>query len=318
MITAVATQDEVVAKILATPRPGEETILAFYEHRLGVICTAPRLMLLPLDDHLVHRGDGVFETLRFEDGCIYQLDAHLARLERSCTAIGLIPPEPLPVVRERILDVCRAAGEPHGHVFVLVGRGPGGFTLDPRECPCSSLYIVVRRFTPKPERFWEEGVQAWRVSIPPKPSWLAGIKSVNYLPNVLMKMEAVAHGAEYPLCFDEEGNLAEGATENVAIVDAAGHLVIPELKHALLGTTLKRTMALVEGEIPVVVRSVPESELFTAREVLLLGTSIDAVAVVRYNDTPVGGGAPGPVAQRLRMLLQADRRAHATAIHCPS
>jgi len=67
-----------------------------------------------------------------------------------------------------------------------------------------------------------------------------------------------------------------------------------------------------------VVRPVPEAELFSAREVLLLGTSIDAVAVVRYNDTPVGGGAPGPVAQRLRTLLQADRRAHATPLHCPS
>ncbi|BDV00006.1 aminotransferase [Thermodesulfomicrobium sp. WS] len=318
MTTPVASRDEVVARILATPRPGEETILAFYEHRLGVICTDPRLMLMPMDDHLVHRGDGVFETLRFEDGCIYQLDAHLARLERSCAAIGLVPPEPLTVVRGRILDVCRAAGEPCGHVFVLVGRGPGGFSLDPRECPRASLYVVVRRFTPKPERFWEEGVHAWRVSIPPKPSWLAGIKSVNYLPNVLMKMEAVAHGAEYPLCFDEDGNLAEGATENVALVDAAGHLVIPELKHALLGTTLKRVMTLVEGQMPVVVRPVPEAELFSAREVLLLGTSIDAVAVVRYNDTPVGGGAPGPVAQRLRTLLQADRRAHATPLHCPS
>lgn len=315
MTTPILSRDEAVARLLALPRPGEDAILAFYEHRLGAICREPRLLLIPLDDHLVHRGDGVFETLRFEDGRIYQLDEHLARLGRSCAAIGLTPPESLPAIRERILEVCRAAGEPHGHVFLLVGRGPGGFTLDPRECPQPSLYLVVRRFSPKPEAFWERGVSAWRVSIPAKPAWMAGIKSVNYLPNVLMKMEATAHGADYPLCFDDTGHLAEGATENAVLVDGSGTLVIPELKHALLGTTLKRAMALVEGEMPVVIRPVPEAELFTAREVLLLGTSIDAVAVVRYNGQPVGGGAPGPVARQLRALLQADRRARSTPIH---
>ncbi len=315
MTTPIASRDEVIGRILQLPRPGEEAILAFYEHRLGVICREPRLLLIPLDDHLVHRGDGVFETLRFEDGAIYQLEEHLARLARSCAALGLTPPEPMASIRERILEVCRAAGEPRGHVFLLVGRGPGGFTLDPRECPQSSLYIVVRRFVPKPESFWERGVSVWRVSIPAKPAWMAGIKSVNYLPNVLMKMEATAHGADYPLCCDEEGNLAEGATENVALVDAAGNFVIPELKHALLGTTLKRAMALLEGEMPVVIRPVPEVELLSAREVMLLGTSIDAVAVVRFNGQPVGGGAPGPVARRLRDRLQADRRLQATPLH---
>ena len=318
MNTPVLSRDEVVARILALPRPGEDAVRAFYEHRLGGICRDPRLLLIPLDDHLVHRGDGVFETLRFEGGCIYQLQAHMDRLARSCAAIHLEPPEPFADIQDRILEVCRASGEDAGHVFVLVGRGPGGFSLDPRECPQSSLYIVVRRFTPKPESFWEHGVSAWRVSIPAKPAWMARIKSVNYLPNVLMKMEATSHGADYPVCFDDAGNLAEGATENAVIVDASGTLVIPELKHALLGTTLQRAMALVEGQMPVAIRPVPEAEVLTAQEVLLLGTSIDAVAVVRYNGQVVGGGAPGPVARRLRQLLQADRQAHATPLYAPS
>jgi hypothetical protein len=105
-------------------RPGEENFLAFYDHRLGAIFTNPRLMLIPLDDHLVHRGDGVFEALRFEDGAIYQLDEHLRRLERSAGAIGL----PLPLAADEldslIRQVCVVSGAEQGNVMVFRGARP--------------------------------------------------------------------------------------------------------------------------------------------------------------------------------------------------
>jgi branched-chain amino acid aminotransferase len=292
------------------PRPGEENFLAFYDHRMGAIFTNPRLMLIPLDDHLVHRGDGVFEALRFEDGAIYQLGEHLSRLERSASAIGLAAPVGREELDGLVRQVCLASGAEEGNVLVFVGRGPGGFTLDTRECPVPSLYIVAKRFAPKPESFWDAGVSAVRTRIPAKQGWMSQIKSVNYLPNVLMKKDAVDQGADYPLCFDDDGLLAEGSTENAVLVDARGVFVVPELKNALMGTTLKRAMNLARDFVEVAVRPVPESELYSCREIILLGTSIDAVSVVRYNGQTVGEGRPGPVSRRLRELLVADRKRH--------
>jgi branched-chain amino acid aminotransferase len=277
---------------------------------MGAIFTNPRLMLIPLDDHLVHRGDGVFEALRFEDGAIYQLDEHLRRLERSAKAIGLdfpVNPVDLDVL---IRQVCLVSGADEGNVLVFLGRGPGGFTLDTRECPQPSLYIVAKRFARKPESFWFAGVSAVRTRIPAKQGWMSKIKSVNYLPNVLMKKDAIEQGADYPLCFDDEGFLAEGSTENAVLVDKDGVFVIPELKNALTGTTLTRAMNLAREFMPVMARPVPEGELYACREIILLGTSIDAVSVVRYNGQTVGDGKPGPISLRLRELLVADRKAH--------
>jgi branched-chain amino acid aminotransferase len=140
---------------------------------------------------------------------------------------------------------------------------------------------------------------------------MSQIKSVNYLPNVLMKKDAVEQGADYPLCFDDEGFLAEGSTENVLLVDGQGNLVVPELRNALPGTTLLRAMELAEETMSVLTRPVSEEELYDFQEMMLLGTSIDAVGVVRYNGRVIGTGRPGPVSAKLRRLLIADRKAHA-------
>lgn len=300
-----------IERMLHCKRPGEENFKAFYDHRLGAIFTNPRLMLIPLDDHMVHRGDGIFEAMRFDNGSIYQLDEHIARLERSALAIGLTIPVALLELSNLVCDVCLAADVEQGNVLVFVGRGPGGFTLDFREPPVSSLYIVAKRFAAKPEKFWEQGVSAVRTHIPAKQGWMSRIKSVNYLPNVLMKKDAIEQGAEYPLCFDEEDCLAEGSTENAVIVDKNGIFVVPELKNALTGTTLTRAMRLMERLMPVAIRPVPEFELNCVQELILLGTSIDAVSVVRYNGNSVGNGIPGAISRQLRNLLIADRQANA-------
>lgn len=305
MLPIVNTEDYLQA-ILTKQRMGLEDVLSFYEHRLGVICKDPRVMLIPLDDHLVHRGDGVFETLKFEHGKLVQLRAHLKRMERSCEQIYLQPPCSWQRVQEIVLEVCRAAGTREGIVSIYIGRGPGGFTVDLRECPEPSLYVVVRKLHPRPPEFWEQGVSAFKTSIPAKQDYLAVIKSVDYLPNVLMKREAVIKGYDFPLCFDEQGFLAEGATENACLIDQAGHLIVPEFKHALPGTTLLRALDLVQQEIMVIRRPVKEEELYEAKELLLLGTTIDCVGVVRYAGRPIHDVRPGPWAKRIRELLQKD------------
>ena len=300
-------------RLLAAPRPGGEGVLAFYDHRIGVIGKDPRLMLMPLDDHLVHRGDGVFETLKYLGRKLYQVQPHFDRMARSAAAIHLDPPCSWDDVAKLTLDVCRAGGADDGMVRVLVGRGPGGFGIDPAECPTPSLTIVAYRFHPRPAASFAKGVTAFRTSIPAKQNYLARIKSIDYLPNVLMKREATARGEDYPVCYDDKGYLAEGATENIGIVDAAGRFVVPELTNALTGTTLLRAVELIENEMEVVFTGIREADIATAREMFILGTTNDCLSIVRYNGVPVGDGRPGPVSKRLKEGLVADIAASGTA-----
>ncbi|CAM2060275.1 Branched-chain amino acid aminotransferase/4-amino-4-deoxychorismate lyase [Desulfovibrionales bacterium] len=305
---------EYLKRLLTAPRPGADNVLAFYEHRIGAIGTDPRYMLLPLDDHLVHRGDGVFETIKYLNSRIYQLDAHLKRMQRSANAIHLAPPCPWEMMREIILDVAHAGGRNHGLLRVLLGRGPGGFGIDPTECPVPSLFVIAYKFHPKFETVFDKGVNACRSSIPAKQNFMACIKSTNYLPNVLMKQEAFKKGYDFTLCFDEHGFLAESATENCCIVDATGTIIVPELTNALTGTTLIRALNLIKNETPILFRGIVEEEIYEAQELILIGTAIDAISVVCFNGKPIHDMRPGPVSQRLRALLQQDLEREGTPL----
>lgn len=297
-----------IHELLGAIRSGAEKVQAFYEHRLGVIAKDPKLMLMLWDDHLVHRGDGVFEAMKFVGRKLYQLTPHLRRMRASCKAIHLTPPCGWDEIESIITQVCNAADQQDGMVKVMIGRGPGGFGLDPVECPFASLYVAVYAMPPKKPDFYEKGVTAFRTSVPAKQPYLAKIKSIDYLPNVLMKREAREKGYDYPFCFDSHNFLAEGATENVMIVDQDGKLHVPQFTNCLAGTTLIRVVELIDREVEVEFRPISEAEIYDAREVIIAGTSIDAVSVVRYNGKPIHDVRPGPVSRRMRELLVQDIR----------
>ena len=285
------------------PRYGAANVTAFYEHRMGAICRDPHLLLVPLDDHMVHRGDAIFESLSLLEGRIVQLDAHLERMKHSADVLALEPPCPWEDVRRIIIDVAVTGGEPYGGLKVLLGRGCGGLGVDPAECSESSLYIVATRSRPMPESFWQKGLTAARSAIPAKQEWLAQIKSTNYLANALMTREAREKGVDVTFSFDENGFLAEAAIANVAMVDREGRMLMPEFRRALPGTTSLRAMELARAFMPVVITDITEEILEQASEILVLGTTCECVAVTHYNGKPVGDGRPGPMADRLRHLL---------------
>lgn len=295
-------------RLVAAPRPHIDAVLAYYEHRVGAIVTGGNAMLAPLDDHMFHRGDGVFEAIKFVDGKIYQFEEHLARMQRSAGSIRLAPPCPWEEIRDITLQTVKAAGVTTGHLRLFLGRGPGGFGVDPAECPTSSFYVVVSRFTPKPESWYEQGLTGFRTSIPAKAAHLSKIKDTNYLTAVLMTMEGHDKGKEVPFCFDAEGCLAESAVANICLVDRAGVMVVPEFKHALPGTTIRRAMALLQGKVSTIVRPVPESDIYEAAEVLMLGTSPNCVSVVEYEGKTIGKGRRGPVSRLLYELIEQDIR----------
>lgn len=294
-----------LARLRETPRPGTDNVLVFYEHRMGALCRDPKLMLVPLDDHLVHRGDGVFESLRMAEGRILQLDAHISRLKDSASALSLAPPCPWDDIRAIVLDVARAAGVPDGGLKILLGRGGGGLGVDPRECPQSSLFMVATRSRPLPQDYWDKGLTACRSAVPAKQPYLAQIKSTNYLPNMLMAREAAERGVNVSFSFDENGCLAEAAIANVAVVDNEGRLLLPPFQHSLPGTTALLAMELARAFMPVILTDIHEDIVYEASEILVLGTTPECVAVTHYEGRPIGNGRPGPVARRLRQELHA-------------
>ncbi len=295
-----------IAKLVSTPRHGADAVLACYEHRVGAIVKGGEAMLAPLDDHMFHRGDGVFEVIKFIDSRLYQFDEHLARMRRSAASIRLEPPCPWDELRGIALEVARAAGSSHGLLRLFLGRGPGGFGVDPKETPISSFYAVVSRFKQPPQSWYEKGLTGFRTSVPARPSHFSQIKDTNYLTAVLMTMEARDKGKDVPFCFDAQGNLAESAVANICLVDKQGVLVAPEFTHALPGTTIRRAMELLRGKVECVIRPVPEKDIWDAAELLMLGTSPNCASVVEYEGRVIGAGKRGPVSSLLYELIEAD------------
>lgn len=314
MSLPVLSRQDVLDRILALPRPGEENILAFYEHRLGGICRDARLMLIPLDDHLVHRSDGAFETLRYSRGIMYRPEKHLERLRRSATGIGITPPVAWEEIVPIILAVAGAGGEPEGLVRVLLSRGPGGFGIDPAECPVAGLYVAAYRHPTPADAWYRAGLKGTRASIPAKSGGMAKIKTASYLPNVLMTKEAREKGADVPLSYDEQGFLAESAVASILLVDKEGVVLVPQSEAILPATTVTRALELAGSNLPRDKRPLTEDDVRKAAEILLLGTGPDCVAVTAYEGAPVGDGAEGPVCRELRQLIVEDSLASGTPI----
>ncbi|MFZ5585182.1 MAG: aminotransferase class IV [Thermodesulfobacteriota bacterium] len=304
--------DEAVERLKALPRPWAADYLAMYSAWVGGIVREPWLMSVPIDDHLVHRGDGVFEAMKCVNGRIYQLDAHLERLARSAQSIHLELPLDLGALRRMVIETTRAGGEREVMVRVYVSRGPGGFSTNPYECPRPGLYIVVSRLHPPAAEAYARGVRAGISLVPSKSGFYASVKSCNYLPNVLLKREAVVKGWDFALGLDESGHLSEGSTENVGLVDPQGRLLLPLPDHILEGTTVRRVVELArplvgKGLIAAIEhRALEQADLNQAREMMLFGTTLDVLPITRLAGEPVGDGRPGPVAAALLGLIRQD------------
>ena len=299
-------------RLQARRREYHDGYFAMYSSEWGGIVTDPALMLIPLDDHLVHRGDGLFEMLSCVDGAIFDVQAHLDRLQNGADQLKLTLPVSMEEITELMLATVRAGGERTCSVRIFVSRGPGSFGVNPYDCPASHLYVTA---TVAPKDFMELHPTGARVAtsrVPVKHSMFATVKSCDYLMNVMMKMEAVDSGVHFVIGQDEDGFLTEGATENIGLVTSDGRLVFPDLGRVLRGTSMVRVSELAQELVGsgvlggVAFEHVTLSDMETAREIFILGTSPGIVPVVEYDGRLVNGGAFGPVYEQLRPLLDAD------------
>ncbi|OPX33558.1 MAG: hypothetical protein B1H11_12365 [Desulfobacteraceae bacterium 4484_190.1] len=193
-----------------------------------------------------------------------------------------------------------------------MSRGPGSFNVNPFDCPSSHLYVNTMRFREIPREYYSKGVSLITSSIPVKNTFFANIKSCNYLPNVLMKMEALNKGADFPVSIDENGYIAEGATENIGILTKDNVLKFPSTHRTLSGITAKAvlslSMNLVEkGMIKEAKHTnITPEDAYRAKEIFLTGTSIEVLPVVSYDNNIINNGLPGPVSAELLRLLRDD------------
>ena len=305
----VINEQQLLERIKTLRHPFFDEYYAFYSSWFGGIVKDPRFMLVPLDDHMVHRGDGVFETMKAETRGVYQLDEHLQRLFWSAEKIGLQSPCTEPQMKEIILDTLRAADKDSALIRILLARGPGSFSVNPYDAVAPQLYIAVYKLsTPAPEKY-EHGVIIGASTIPVKSSWLAQVKSCNYLPNVLMKKESVDRKLDFVIGVDDNGYITESATENIMIIDKNGVLVQPPLDFILKGTTMVRVCELAEvNGLDINVKPITVDDLCNAREVIITGTSLNILPVVKFEDRLISGGKPGEIAKQLSAWMVSDIR----------
>jgi branched-chain amino acid aminotransferase len=295
-----------------TRRPWQKAYYALYSSVLGGTVLDPALMQVPIDDHLVHRGDGVFDTFKCVGRGAYNLEAHLRRLMRSASAIGLSWPGGIEEIRALTLETLALAGRDACSGRVMLARGPGSFGVSPYESPVPALYIIVYAAGEPFMKRHADGATVRRSQVPVKPARFATVKNCNYLPNVMMKREAVDWGVDFVVGFDSDGYMAEGATENFGIVTRAGELLFPRVGAVLDGTTMLRVMQLadtlvVSGQLKAVAfRDVSEADVRSAAEMLVVGTTVNVASVRSFEGLPIGTGKPGPVGLALDALLFND------------
>jgi 4-amino-4-deoxychorismate lyase len=305
----VLSQQEAIAGLARHSYPTRK-YAAMYSSWYGGIVTDPNLMVIPIDDHGFHRGDAVFEAMKCVNGAIYTLDRHLDRMKISASRIGLTLPENL---REIAIETTRASGLKDCLLRYYVSRGPGGFTTNPYESVGAQTYLVITPFAPPSAQKHEAGVTAMTSKIAVKEGIFATVKSCNYLPNVLMKKEAVDNGVDFTVSVDEQGLFAEGSTENFAILSSDGYFIIPQFERILRGITLVRAMELANEneELRAMIQGVKhgpikKDDVMKAREVFFLGTTLDCIAVTRFDGQAIGSGKVGPFAKALLQAIGKD------------
>ncbi|KAF7838818.1 D-amino-acid transaminase, chloroplastic-like [Senna tora] len=280
-----------------------------YSSIYGGIILDPAMMVIPMDDHMVHRGHGVFDTAVILNGYIYELDVHLDRFLRSATNAKISSPFSRSALRSILIQLTAVSKCKKGTLRYWLSAGPGDFLLSPSGCPTSAFYAVVID-----EDFSQckDGVKVITSHTPMKPPQFATVKNVNYLPNVLAKMEAEEKGAFASIWIDEEGYIAEGPNVNVAFITKEKELVMPNFDKILRGCTAKRLLELAPKLIDqgllkgVAMKNITVEEAKSAAEMMYVGSTLPVLPIIMWDDQPIGNGRVGELTMHLSDLLWDD------------
>ena len=253
-------------------------------------------------DHGLLYGDGIFEGIRAYNGRVFKLQEHIDRLFYSAKAILLTIPLAHAEIMQAVVRTCRLNKLRDGYIRLVVTRGVGGLGLNPNRCKMPSVIIIADRIQLYPVALYERGMEI--ITVPTTRNLHSAlnpaIKSLNYLNNILAKIEANNGGCEEAIMLNAEGFVSECTGDNVFIVKANQLLTPPLSAGALYGITrgvvleLGRECGLNSGET-----NLTRYDLFNADECFLTGTGAELIPIVKIDGRVIGTGRPGPVTKSL-------------------
>jgi branched-chain amino acid aminotransferase len=253
-------------------------------------------------DHGLLYGDGVFEGLRSYSGRVFRLDAHLDRLYASARAICLEIPMAKEAVAKAVVDTLAANKLSDGYVRLIVTRGAGSLGLDPNRTKNPQVIVIADTISLYPREFYEKGLRIVTAATQRTQSAALSprIKSLNYLNNIMAKLEGLQAGCVEALMLNHKGEVAECTGDNVFVVRAGKLLTPPPDAGILEGITRNAVMELAHrAGIDCREATLVRHDLYTADECFLTGTAAEVIPVVEIDGRRIGEGTPGPITARL-------------------
>jgi len=258
-------------------------------------------------DHGLLYGDGIFEGIRIYGGKVFRLREHIDRLYESARHILLEPPLGREQMTQAVLDTVKANAKQDGYIRLIVTRGAGSLGLDPGRCSDPQVIIIVDDISLYPAKYYEDGLEVITSSfIRNHPNALSPrVKSLNYLNNIMAKVEGVRAGCHEALMLNTKGEVAECTGDNIFLVKH-GILRTPPISAGILeGITRDAVIALARGDEMVVEEiTLTRHDVYAADECFLTGTAAEVIPVVKCDGRPIGSGKPGPLTRQLRERFQ--------------
>jgi branched-chain amino acid aminotransferase len=268
----------------------------------GKLCDKSEAKISVFDHGLLY-GDGVFEGIRVYGNKVFRLHEHIDRLYESARHILLEIPLNREQTMQAVLDTVKANAKQDGYIRLVVTRGAGSLGLDPHKCSDPQVIIIVDDISLYPAEFYERGLHVITASIIRNhPNALnPRIKSLNYLNNILAKIEAVSAGCQEAIMLNHNGEVAECTGDNIFIVKH-GVLRTPHMVAGILeGVTRNAILELARAaKITVQEIALTRHDVYSADECFLTGTAAEVAPVVQCDGRPVGNGKPGPITRQLR------------------
>jgi branched-chain amino acid aminotransferase len=252
-------------------------------------------------DHGFLYGDGVFEGIRAYNGRVFRLDAHVDRMYDSAKAIDLKIPLSKEEMISAIIETLKKNNLNDAYIRPIVTRGDGDLGLDPRKCKTPNVIIITESWGAMYGDLYEKGLTAITVGVrrnapealPPN------IKSMNYLNNILAKIEANVKGGDEAIMFDVNGNISEGSGDNIFVVKN-NKIITPPALNNLRGITRASAIELAEKNgMKVAETNIGLFDIYTADEVFVTGTAAEIAPVTKIDGRTIGDGIPGPITKKL-------------------
>jgi branched-chain amino acid aminotransferase len=269
-------------------------------------------------DHGLLYGDGVFEGIRFYNGRVFRLEEHIRRLYDSAKSILLQIPLTPEEMTAAIVDTVRVNALRDGYIRAVVTRGTGPMGLSPYKCPKATVFVIAATIQLYPESAYQTGLTMATVAtrrprhdiLPPS------VKSLNYLNNVMAKVEAIQAGAEEGLMLNDQGLVAECTGDNIFTV-RDGKVTTPPLSAGALDGITRAVVFDICAELGISIREheMTRHDVFTADECFLTGTAAEVIAAVKLDQRVIGNGKPGPVTQRIIKRFRELTQSTGTAVY---